>query len=55
VGDAYFGLYLAAMGSGRTRTLAELTAMLHSAGFRAERRHPTRTPLVVSVLTAEAA
>ncbi len=55
VGDAYFGLYLAAMGSGRTRTLAELTAMLHSAGFRAVRRHPTRTPLVVSVLTAEAA
>ena len=52
VGDAYFGFYLMAMGQGRTRTPAELTAMLHEAGFGAVRRHRTRTPLLVGVLTA---
>ena len=52
VGDAYFGFYLMAMGRGRTRTAAELTALLHAAGFASVRRHPTRTPLLVGVLTA---
>lgn len=51
-GDAYFGLYLLAMGSGRPRTPAELTAMLHAAGFGAVQLHATHTPLLVRVLTA---
>ncbi len=52
VGDAYFGFYLLAMGRGRARTPAELTALLGAAGFDRIRRLPTRTPLLVSVLIA---
>ena len=52
VGDAYFGFYLMAMGRGRTRTPARLTAMLHECGFQAVRRHRTHTPLLAGVLTA---
>jgi demethylspheroidene O-methyltransferase len=53
MGDAYFGVYLWAMGSGRPRTAEELTAMLRKAGFRRIRRRPTRIPLQTSVLVAE--
>lgn len=53
MGDAYFGLYLWAMGSGRPRTAAELSAMLRAAGFSRIRRRPTRIPLQTSVLVAE--
>jgi demethylspheroidene O-methyltransferase len=53
MGDAYFGVYLWAMGSGRPRTVEELTAMLRKAGFRRIRRRPTRIPLQTSVLVAE--
>ncbi|MEN9789410.1 MAG: hydroxyneurosporene methyltransferase [Pseudomonadota bacterium] len=53
MGDAYFGVYLWAMGSGRPRTAAELTDMLRAAGFRRIRRRPTRIPLQTSVLVAE--
>lgn len=52
IGDAYFGFYLLAMGSGRPRTAAELTAMLRAAGFRRVERRRTRTPLIVQVLAA---
>lgn len=54
-GDAYFGLYLLAMGAGRARSTSELAEMLRRAGFRAVRRRPTRRPILTSVLTAEAA
>lgn len=54
VGDAYFGFYLLAMGSGRARTVAELREMLVESGFKAVRRRPTDLPLVTSVLTAQA-
>jgi demethylspheroidene O-methyltransferase len=54
VGDAYFGFYLLAMGSGRARTVAELREMLGESGFKAVRRRPTDLPLVASVLTAQA-
>ena len=54
VGDAYFGFYLMAMGHGRTRTVAELTAMLHQAGFASVRRHRTHTPLLVGVIGCSA-
>ncbi len=52
IGDAYFGMYLLAMGSGRARTRAELSAMLARAGFDQIRHRRTDTPLLVSVLTA---
>ncbi|MEM9739145.1 MAG: methyltransferase [Pseudomonadota bacterium] len=53
MGDAYFGLYLWAMGSGRARTKTELTDMLHAAGFTRVREAKTHQPLLVRVLIAE--
>ena len=52
IGDAYFGFYLLAMGSGRARTAEELAALLAAAGFGAIRLHPTRRPLLARVMTA---
>ncbi len=52
VGDAYFGLYLLAMGSGRPRRPAELKAMLRGGGFRRVRRVATRRPLLTQLLVA---
>ena len=52
--DAYFGLYLLAMGSGRARTLAEHRALLRSAGFSRARRLRTPRPFLTSVLVARA-
>jgi demethylspheroidene O-methyltransferase len=49
---AYFGFYLLAMGSGRPRHPAELTAMLHESGFSHVRLLPTRQKLLVRVLVA---
>jgi demethylspheroidene O-methyltransferase len=54
-GDAYFGFYLMAMGSGRPRTQAELETMLVEAGFVRPRLLPTRTPLLTRVIKATAA
>jgi demethylspheroidene O-methyltransferase len=53
MGDAYFGMYLWAMGSGRPRTAGELAGMLENAGFRRVQQLPTRIPLQTSVLVAE--
>ncbi len=52
MGDAYFGLYLWAMGSGRPRRPAELGAMLRSAGFRSWKELPTNLPLVCGAIVA---
>ena len=52
VGDAYFGMYLLAMGSGRARTPAQLFAMLAEAGFRSAALRPTATPLQTSLIVA---
>jgi demethylspheroidene O-methyltransferase len=52
MGDAYFGLYLHAMGSGRPRTAAEIREMLRVAGFGSVQQIPTARPLLASVLTA---
>ncbi len=54
VGDAYFGFYLLAMGSGRARSPAEIASMLRSAGFASSRQLPTRLPLVTSLIEARA-
>jgi demethylspheroidene O-methyltransferase len=49
---AYFSLYLLAMGRGRPRTKAELTALLHKAGFSRVREIGTRQPLLARILLA---
>lgn len=51
VGDAYFGFYLLAMGSGRARNQAEIDTLLVAAGFAPSRAIATPVPLVCSVLT----
>jgi demethylspheroidene O-methyltransferase len=52
MGDAYFGFYLLAMRGGRSRSAADLKALLHAAGFERVREHATPIPLQVSVLVA---
>ena len=52
MGDAYFGFYLLAMGRGRARTAAQLSALLTQAGFSGIRAVPTRIPLQVRMLVA---
>ncbi len=52
IGEAYFGFYLLAMGSGRPRTPGELTQMLEQAGFRRVRLVPTRRPLLTRLIVA---
>jgi demethylspheroidene O-methyltransferase len=54
VGDAYFGLYLLAMGSGRTRPPREHRAMLETAGFGDIRFVRTRRPLQTRLVVAKA-
>jgi demethylspheroidene O-methyltransferase len=54
VGDAYFGMYLLAMGSGRARTPAVLRAMLLEAGFASARPRRTATPLQTGLIVATA-
>jgi demethylspheroidene O-methyltransferase len=55
MGAAYFGMYLLAMGKGRSRSVAELTRMLEAAGFDRVRRRPTALPLQAGLLVARAA
>jgi len=52
VGDAYFGFYLLAMGSGRARQPREIAALLSEAGFRDIRPMGTRQPLLMRLITA---
>lgn len=52
MGDAYFGMYLWAMGSGRPRTAAEIRAMLREAGFANVREIRTSLPLIARVIIA---
>ena len=52
MGDAYFGMYLLAMGRGRARSAGELTQALRDAGFTRVRRVPTRMPLQTGLLVA---
>lgn len=55
MGDAYFGLYLWAMGSGRPRRVAELAAMLQATGFTAPTLLRNAMPLQAQVLVARVA
>ena len=52
IGDAYFGFYLLAMGSGRARTPTELSAMLNAAGFAGVKNLPTARPMLTGLIAA---
>jgi demethylspheroidene O-methyltransferase len=52
MGDAYFGLYLWAMGQGRPRTIEENCALLAAAGLGNIRVLPTDLPLAAHVILA---
>lgn len=54
MGEAFFGLYLWAMGSGRPRSPAEITAMLRGAGFASVQVVATAQPVNASVIIARA-
>lgn len=54
IGDAYFGLYLWAMGSGRPRSAGTIRAMLDSAGFRRSWGVTTPLPINVRMIVAQA-
>ncbi len=54
MGDAYFGLYLWAMGSGRPRTAETYRAMLRAAGFARVGEASTSLPMITRVLIATA-
>lgn len=53
-GDAYFGWYLLAMGSGRPRSASEIRDMLAASGFSGSRALRTSLPLTVSTIVADA-
>jgi demethylspheroidene O-methyltransferase len=50
MGDAYFGMYLWAMGSGRPRTIDEIKGMLAAAGFASVREIGTHLPMITRLL-----
>jgi demethylspheroidene O-methyltransferase len=52
MGEAYFGFYLLAMGSGRPRTAPELQSLLRRAGFSRQRVIRTRQPLQTGLIVA---
>lgn len=54
MGEAFFGLYLWAMGSGRPRSPADIIAMLKAAGFASARSVATAQPVNASVIIARA-
>jgi len=53
VGDAYFGLYLLAMGRGQARTPTQIKQYALSAGFRRTRMLRVRTPGLLRVMIAD--
>ena len=52
VGDAYFGFYLLAMGSGQPRTPSRIIELLCEAGFTQTRIIPTRRPILTRLIEA---
>jgi demethylspheroidene O-methyltransferase len=51
VTDAYFNLYFAAMGQGRTRSPREIAALAEKAGFGSLRVWPTHMPLITGLVS----
>lgn len=54
MGEAFFGLYLWAMGSGRPRSPAEIITMLRAAGFGSAQTVATAQPVNASIIIAQA-
>jgi demethylspheroidene O-methyltransferase len=54
MGEAFFGLYLWAMGSGRARSPSEIAAMCRAAGFATARPIATAQPVNASIIIASA-
>ncbi len=52
MGDAYFGLYLWAMGSGRPRSATETATLLRKAGFARIDQVKTALPIITGALVA---
>ncbi|KEO90171.1 methyltransferase [Erythrobacter longus] len=52
MGEAFFGMYLWAMGSGRARSADEIAAMARKAGFVRTKAVPTPQPINASILIA---
>jgi demethylspheroidene O-methyltransferase len=52
MGHAYFGMYLWAMGRGRSRSAQTISTMLSQAGFTSVREIKTRIPLQARILIA---
>jgi demethylspheroidene O-methyltransferase len=53
MGHAYFGMYLWAMGRGRSRSAETITQMLRDAGFSKVQEIATRIPLQARILLAK--
>lgn len=53
MGEAYFGLYLMAMGRGRPRSARAIMAMIEEAGFSQVQLHRSRMPLIADIVTAK--
>ncbi len=51
-GDAYFGMYLWAMGTGRPRSLEEIRELLRHSGFAHAKEIKTRRPILTRVVIA---
>lgn len=51
--DTYFAVYTMAMGTGRTRSAAQISAMLSEAGFETITRRKTHRPFVTGVVEAQ--
>lgn len=54
MGDAYFGLYLLAMGRGQPRSPEDLRRLLLATGFHKVRAVPTRLPVQTGIVVATA-
>lgn len=54
MGEAFFGMYLWAMGSGRARSAEEIATMARKAGFGRTKSVPTAQPINASMLIAYA-
>ncbi|MGB3808090.1 MAG: methyltransferase [Erythrobacter sp.] len=54
MGEAFFGMYLWAMGSGRPRSPDEIASMAKAAGFAGTRAIPTLQPINASLVVATA-
>lgn len=54
MGEAFFGFYLWAMGSGRARSPAEIAEMMKAAGFRKTRLIAGPQPVIASMIVATA-